>query len=323
MSTVDKRALVVAEHKDGKITPATLEALECARILSGSLDNIHGIVLAGEAEKLAGQLGDYGVQVTGFSGKFLKNYTGEAFLEVILDCAKQEPYAWIILPHTSLGMDLGPALAAHLGAAFVPGAQEVRPEENLFIRPVFNGKFSREVRPLTETIVVGALPGSFAQAEKAQTPGKVGLVTVDKAPARTVYVGAAEGEGPDLGLAQAQVVICGGRGMGGEDNVPLLEETAALFPRSAVAGSRIACDMGWLPYKAQIGVTGQTVAPKFYMGCGVSGAFQHVVGMSGSQFVVAVNTDPQAPIFSIADYCIVEDVMEFLPAFVKAAREKE
>ena len=322
MSSDAKKALVVAEHKDGKITPATLESLECARILSGSLDNVCAIVLAQDAADLAGQMAAFGVKATGFSGQSLKNYTGEAFQDLILEYLGKNPFAWVVLPHTSLGMDLGPALAARLGAAFVPGAQEVRPGENIFVRPVYNGKFSQEIKPVADMVVVGALPGSFPGVEKAASPGALVLEDWEKSPARTVYVGAAEGEGPDLGLAQAQVIICAGRGMGSAENIELAEEAAALFPRSAVAGSRIACDMGWLPYKAQIGVTGQTVAPKFYMGCGVSGAFQHVVGMSGSQFIVAVNTDPQAPIFSIADYCIVEDAMDFLPAFVEVAKVK-
>lgn len=322
MSSNVKKALVVAEHKEGQITPATLECVECARILAGSLENVQAVVLAKNAGAAAAQLAEFGVQVLGFSGESLEHYTGEAFRNAVLEAAETDDFAYIVLPHTSLGMDLGPALAAKWGASFISGAMEVKPEENTFIRPVFNGKFSQEIKPIADKVVVGALPGSFGQAEKASAPGEVTLKDYDKSPKGTLYVGAEETEGADLGLAQAQVVICAGRGMGSEENIELVEEAAALFSRSAVAGSRIACDMGWLPYKAQIGVTGQTVAPKFYMGCGVSGAFQHVVGMSGSQFVVSVNTDPQAPIFSISDYCIVEDAMEFLPAFVAAVKEE-
>ncbi len=321
MSSRNPKAIVVAEHKDGKTTPASLEALNCAYMLTGSLEAIQAVVLAGDATLPAQDLAQYGVPVTGISGQALEHYNGESYVDALDSLVKEYSCPWVILPHTSLGMDLGPALASRLGAAFIPGVQEVRPQENIFVRPIYNGKFSQEVQPTSAQIVCGILPGSFSAVESAANPGEVEIVPYEKTPQRSTFIGVGESDGQDFALGQADTIICAGRGMGDEENIELVEEVAALFPRSAVAGSRIACDMGWLAYKQQIGVTGQTVAPKLYIGCGVSGAFQHVVGMTGSQLVVAVNTDPKAPIFSIADFCIVEDAMDFLPALVAVAGE--
>ena len=122
------------------------------------------------------------------------------------------------------------------------------------------------------------------------------------------------------GIAEAEVLVAAGRGVGGPENLELVFRLAALFPKSAVAGSRIACDLGWLEYPRQVGVTGATVAPRLYIACGISGAVQHVMGMRGAGFVVAVNKDPAAAIFREADVCIVDDLAEFLPVLIEKAR---
>jgi electron transfer flavoprotein alpha subunit len=125
------------------------------------------------------------------------------------------------------------------------------------------------------------------------------------------------------GIGDANVIVAAGNGIGEKENLDFIHQLAALFAKSAVAGSRIVCDMGWLGYQCQVGVTGTTVSPQLYIACGISGAVQHVMGMQGSEFIVAINKDPSAAIFQVADICIVEDLTAFIPAFIHAFRELE
>ncbi len=120
------------------------------------------------------------------------------------------------------------------------------------------------------------------------------------------------------GITEAGVIVSAGQGLGDKENVDLMYQLAALFTKSAVAGSRIVCDLGWLEYRCQVGVTGATVSPRLYIACGISGAVQHLVGMRNSEYIVAINKDPAAAIFQIADICIVEDLTTFIPAFIEA-----
>ena len=124
------------------------------------------------------------------------------------------------------------------------------------------------------------------------------------------------------GLSDANIIVAAGNGIGEKENLEFIRKLAALFTKSAVAGSRIVCDMGWLGYQCQVGVTGTTVSPQLYIACGISGAVQHVMGMQGSEFIVAINKDPSAAIFQVADICIVEDLTAFIPAFIQAYNEK-
>jgi electron transfer flavoprotein alpha subunit len=130
--------------------------------------------------------------------------------------------------------------------------------------------------------------------------------------------GIKQAEADMTGITEAGVVVSAGQGLGDKENVDLMYQLAALFTKSAVAGSRIVCDLGWLEYKCQVGVTGATVSPQLYIACGISGAVQHVMGMQGSEFIVAINKDPSAAIFQTADVCIVEDLTVFIPEFIRA-----
>ena len=134
---------------------------------------------------------------------------------------------------------------------------------------------------------------------------------------KTRSLGIKQAEADTSGISEADVLISAGMGIGDEENLEFIYALADLFPKSAVAGSRIVCDQGWLEYKCQVGVTGATVSPGLYIACGISGAVQHVSGMRGSGFIVAINTDPAAAIFHTADVCIVEDLKTFIPAFME------
>jgi len=186
-------------------------------------------------------------------------------------------------------------------------------------RPIHSGRFIEEIVPKTPRVVVTVLPGAYRPCE--ETAGAAGAVRVIEAvftelPSQTL--GTVESIHRDSALKDAEVIVSGGRGIRKRENVLLIKRLAALFPRSAIGASRSACDLGWFERKHQIGTTGQTVSPKLYIACGISGAFQHVSGMRGAQTIVAINTDRHAPIFQVAHYSIVEDLETFIPLLIEA-----
>jgi electron transfer flavoprotein alpha subunit len=134
---------------------------------------------------------------------------------------------------------------------------------------------------------------------------------------KTRSTGIKQAEADMTGITEADVIVSVGQGLGDKENLDLIYQLAALFPKSAVAGSRIVCDLGWLEYSCQVGVTGATVAPQLYIACGISGAVQHVMGMRSSGYVVAINKDPAAAIFQVADICVIEDLATFIPTFIE------
>jgi len=214
-----------------------------------------------------------------------------------------------------MGYDLAPRLAVLLKAACVTGVESA--SDGSLSRPIHSGRFTEEIVPKTPRVVVTVLPGAFRPCE--ETAGPAGQVRVVKAaftevPSQTL--GIAEPLHRDSALKDAEVIVSGGRGIGNKENISLIKRLAAVFSRSAVGASRSACDLGWFEHKHQIGTTGQTVSPKLYVACGISGAFQHVSGMRGAQTIVAINTDRHAPIFQVAHYCIVEDLTTFIPVLL-------
>jgi len=189
---------------------------------------------------------------------------------------------------------------------------------------IYNGKIELRLAPLSHTTVVTVLPGAFkAEKRKSRSPGPVEFYSNRAVPKRTRPLGVKRVRQEDAGLAQADVVVAAGRGLGKVENLAMIRKLADLFPRSAVAGSRPICDQGWMDYKRQVGLTGATVSPKLYLACGISGAIQHTTGMQGSGFVVAISTDPDAAIFDMAHVCIVEDLTTFIPTFLALFEEDE
>ena len=172
-------------------------------------------------------------------------------------------------------------------------------------------------------MVVTVAPGAFRPAAAVgEARGSVTERVIERTPRGSRVLGTRRGEPADPGLARAEVIVSAGRGIGRRENLALVERLAALFPRSAVGGSRPICDAGWLPYRRQVGVTGATVAPRLYVACGISGSSQHRTGMRGAGFVVAINTDPDAAIFQVADVGVVEDLATFIPLVLREAGEK-
>jgi electron transfer flavoprotein alpha subunit len=309
----------------GRLKPVAFELAACARRLKALVGGeVKAVVPAedpsGPAAAMAAPGGCAAVAV---SVPGLTAYNGDVTRRVLAGVLAGLAPRYVLVAHTSQGLDFGPALAGATGAACITAVEALELENGapVFVRPVHGGKFCAHLASEAATTLLTIQPGAFRpDPDPADGPFAVETLSVTPpaaARSRTTAVvpaPAAAGE-----IAEAEVVVAAGRGLGGRENLDLVFRLAAQFPKSAVAGSRIACDLGWLEHRRQVGVTGATVSPRLYIACGISGAIQHVMGMRGAGFVVAVNKDPAAAIFREADVCVVEDLAEFIPVLVAAA----
>ena len=254
----------------------------------------------------------------------LRAYSGTGWLRAVRQAADACDPALVILAATSTGKDLGPRVAAALGAGYAAGCTGIELEEGTLVatRPVYAGKAFQQVRVTTPVAVASLRPKNFAvDAGRAASPEIQALDVAwagDDLGVQPQPVAAAEGGRMDL--TEADRIVSGGRGMGGLDNWGILEDLAGAFG-AELGASRAVVDAGWRPHSEQVGQTGKTVTPELYVACGISGAMQHLAGMSRSKVIVAINKDADAPIFGVADYGIVGDVREVLPALAEEVRK--
>jgi electron transfer flavoprotein alpha subunit len=303
---------LIAELRKGCIPQETYELVSFGHVIGKGKRLIFlllGKDIKGQASEISKRTG---CDTLVLIGDHLEHYNALSYAHALMEILQEEATAWVCLPHTSMGYDLAPRLAVLLKAACITGVESAGGSS--LGRPIYSGRFIEQIVPKTPRVVVTVLPGAFRSCE--ETTGRRGEVKVMKAaftevPSRTL--GIAESAHRDSALKDAEVIVSAGIGIGKKQNVSLIKRLAALFPRSAVGASRSACDLGWFEHKHQIGTTGQTVSPRLYIACGISGAFQHVSGMRGAQIIVAINTDRHAPIFQVAHYCIVEDLTTFIP----------
>lgn len=313
--------LVVAEQRDGAINKASLEAVVAARQVG---DAVKAVLLGGEVEPAAAELAAAGVEaVLTVSDPALAAYTADGHVIALEQVIAAESPELVILPHTYQTRDFAPALATRLGRPIVTDCVGLGREGSTvtFTRPMFQGKVLADVvieagPPLLATVQVGAFKAEAL--EKAPSPAPIVPVTVaiadgairqrPEAPFREARQA--------VDLTRADRIVAVGRGIKGEEHLEIARGLASALD-AEIAASRPICDNGWLPMDRQIGSSGQTVAPKLYVALGISGAIQHVVGMKGARVIVAVNKDPEAPIFEISDYGIVGDLFDVVPAIVK------
>jgi electron transfer flavoprotein alpha subunit len=313
----DRTVYIIAELRKGCITQETFELLSFARLIGKGKEPVFLLPGKSAGEQAREISSKTGCDTHVLMGDHLEHYNALSYARALMKTLQDEDAAWVCLPHTSMGYDLAPRLAVLLKAACITGVESVG--DGSLVRAVHSGKFIEEIVPKTARVVVTVLPGAFRPCE--ETAGPAGGVKVMKAaftevPSQTL--GTQESVHRDSALKDAEVIVSGGRGIGKKENISLIKDLAAVFPRSAVGASRSACDLGWFEHKHQIGTTGQTVSPKLYIACGISGAFQHMSGMKGAQTIVAINTDSRAPIFQVAHYGIVEDLTTFIPALLEA-----
>lgn len=327
MKRPDRYAIaVVAEQRQGKVAPVTRELIACARVMQEAEALDAAVVVLGDGVEAAAEeiAAADGLPVFALQGPGLALYSAEVFQQALQTLLQELQPTYICMAHSSQGLDLAPGLAVRLRAACITGVERVTVEEGrfLFSRPVFNGKLLAEIGSQSDTTLLTVASGAFRPSAAGLTDGgSVQLREYRGAAIATRMLGVELARRQDRALAQAEVIVAAGRGIGSRENLALVEELAALFPRSAVAGSRPVCDQGWLPYASQVGMTGATVAPRLYLACGISGSRQHTVGMAGSQFIVAISTDPDAAIFDLADIGIVEDLTRFIPVLLEESRK--
>jgi len=313
--------LAIAEQSDNIFRKVTFEALSEGRRLADAMGcGLTALVMGAEVESIAGELAKYGadkILVADDSG--LKEYLTDVYTETLAAVIAQENPSAIILGATVQGKDLAARLAARLEAPLAMDCIGVRIDGDKLIatRPMYGGKIVADVALEGEPRIVAVRPNAMrlttnerdASVEKLTvTPGASSLTLIEK----TLETGKVD-------LTEADIVVSGGRGMGGSD-YSVVEELAAVLG-GAVGASRSAVDEGWRPHSDQVGQTGKVVSPNLYIACGISGAIQHLAGMSSSKFVVAINKDAEAPIFSKADYGVVGDLFEVVPAITAAVKK--
>ena len=319
---MDRSVVIVAEQAQNKVAPVTYELLGLAREIRQVWPCAVKLVVVGRepqkpAQEMARRTGE---TVLAVKTPHAEHYSAEIYQSVLTEALPRLTPRFILIPQTPQGLDFGPGLAARLHAGCITGVSAFCGDKDggCFSRAAYAGKISMDVAPVTPTTVLLVQPGAFQAPESRDLPSNpIQTYESDATCGRTRPLGIKHRDQEDAGLQEAEVIVAAGRGVGSPENLDLVRQLAALFPKSAVAGSRPVCDAGWLEYPRQVGLTGATVRPRLYVACGISGAYPHRVGMQGSGFIVAISTDPGAPIFRTADVCIQEDLHAFIPVLIR------
>jgi electron transfer flavoprotein alpha subunit len=317
---------VVGEQKDGQMAAVTLELLTTGRWIANSLKQQLTVVMVGnELDSMVGTLEEYGPdRIILVSGEAAKQFIPEVYSESIAALATKTPPSVMLFPATYDGRDLAARLAARLRVGLAADCTEVSVDDQgrfVQIRPAFGGNLMAVIHQPVAKPQLATLRPHITKPVKTQTKSNpviehaavAGLPAgFDKKVLKTVREVAEESGNLD----EAEVVIGIGRGLGSLENLKTINRLAGLL-KAAVGGSRGVVDAGWLPHSQQIGLTGRVISPKMYMALGISGAVQHLVGVRTAKQIVAINIDPEAPIFKVATYGIVGDLFSVLPALIK------
>jgi len=312
--------LVIGEQRGGRLNRATWEAVAAAQqtgeplkiaLLGSGADAAATEIAAAEA-----------AEVILLEAEALADYTADGYVLALKAMIEQEKPASVFFPHTYQTRDFAPALATRLGRALITDVTAIKKSGNgiAYLRPVFQGKLNADVEalgppPHLVTLQIGAFRADAAKRGASSAPIRKVNAAVDASAIRQKPEPPFQEAKQAVDLSQAERIVSVGRGIKGQEHLKIAEELAKALG-AELAASRPICDAGWLPMDRQIGSSGQTVAPKLYLALGISGAIQHLVGMKGSRTIVAINKDPEAPIFEIADFGIVGDLFEVVPAII-------
>jgi electron transfer flavoprotein alpha subunit len=313
--------LVVAEIVKGKIRDASFELVQLASNVAGDRE-VKGLVIGSGVSELAESLAKRGcTEVLTADHDALANYNVEGWTRAIRAAVEAESPDLVLVSNTPIGWDCGPRVAAALDAAFVSDTFKIAVEAGgfVFTRRVFNGKLDATVETDAMPVVASVQPGAVAPFE-GSTDGKVKGLEVDLGELRAKFVEVKTAEAKGVDLSKAEIIVSGGRGVGDPEKFPEVIKPLADALGGAMGASRPVVDAGWLPHEYQVGSSGQVVTPKLYIAAGISGAIQHLVGMKGSNYIVAINKDPDAPIFEVADVGVVADLFEIVPALTEAVK---
>ncbi|HMN16306.1 MAG: electron transfer flavoprotein subunit alpha/FixB family protein [Ignavibacteriales bacterium] len=316
------KVLSIIEQREGSIKKVSYEAVSVGVSLAKELNlEFEAVVIGSEIEGLS-DFGNYGAaKITHLKNTELHNFSSSAYSDLIGNYAKESNASVIILGNTSFGNELAPRIAVKLNSACIVDCVSLTVESGEIIatRPVYAGKALIKSKLNSDIKIFTIRPNVF-KAEKISDQNseiKVEEITNPNLKAKVVAYKKAEGK---LDVAEANIIVAGGRGMKGPEHFNLIESLANVLG-AAIGASRAVVDAGWRPHSEQVGQTGKTVSPSLYIACGISGAIQHLAGMSSSKYIVAINKDKDAPIFSIADYGIAGDVFDILPALTEEIKK--
>jgi electron transfer flavoprotein alpha subunit len=321
--------LVFAERRDGQVKRPALEAVSTAARLAGTLGGrVDVLALGPGASECAGEVAGYGAdRLLCVEAAELELYAAQAYAACLAEAAKAAEAAVVLVPATIMGKDLAPRATARMGTACASDVIELEVGEDGALkgkRMVYSGKAVAwvsipEARPAVASLRPNVFP--LASPDDSRTAEVVPLevaITPELLKVRTVELRKSEQQ--ELDVTEATIIVAGGRGLKEAENFSLLRDLAVELG-AAVGASRAVVDSGWIPHANQVGQTGKVVSPNLYFACGISGAIQHLAGMSSSKVIVAINKDPEAAIFKVADYGIVGDALEVLPALTEAVKK--
>ncbi|WP_040207727.1 electron transfer flavoprotein subunit alpha/FixB family protein [Neobacillus jeddahensis] len=312
---MSRKVLVLGEVRDGSLRNVSFEAIAAARTVAEG-GEVVGVLVGESVSALGAELVQYGAdRVVVVENDKLKQYTSDGFAQALVAVIEQEKPEGLVLGHTALGKDLSPKIAGKLSSGLISDATAVEEAGGniVFTRPIYSGK-AFEKKIVTDGLIFATVrPNNIAPLAKDESrTGEVSSLSVDVKDLRAIIKEVVRKASEGVDLSEAKVVISGGRGVKSADGFEPLKELAKVLG-GAVGASRGACDADYCDYSLQIGQTGKVVTPDLYIACGISGAIQHLAGMSNSKVIVAINKDPEANIFKVADYGIVGDLFEVVP----------
>ena len=315
---------VFAEQKEGKLNPVSIELLGIARALADELgQDVSALLLGDQVSDMSEILIQYGANHVYLSEhKTLKDYRTIAYTKVIEDLVMSHKPAILLMGATHNGRDLAPRVARRVGSGLTADCTElsIDPEDGVLLqtRPAFGGNVmatiaNRYSRPQMATV----RPGIMEALKKSDRKGSVikHEVSLSEKEIGTEILGTFTEKKKSIDITKARVLVAGGRGVGNEEGFKVIKDLAAVM-NGEVAGTRVTVEEGWIPAEYQVGQTGQSVRPEIYIACGISGAIQHRAGMMNSRYIIAINKDPLAPIFQVADWSIVGDLHEVVPEMI-------
>jgi electron transfer flavoprotein alpha subunit len=316
---------VIAEHRNGEIRDITFEMLKKAGMLAQDLScNVTAVLLAGPNEPFAEHLSKWADRVLVIEDERIKTYDSDLYTGILAALVKEQEPFLILMGHTSWGMDYAPALAARTGYPLATDATDILLEDGRpqVIRQMYGGKlFSRVSFNPSSGYMITVRPGGFQVDTAGEKEGGVVVQALpeDLQSPRREFLDFEDTAAGDVDITQADLLVSVGRGVGEADNIETVQELADLLG-GTLSCSRPVVDKNWLPKYHQVGTSGKSVKPKVYLALGISGAFQHVAGITGADCVIAVNKDKKAPIFRVADYGIADDLFKVVEALKEKAK---
>lgn len=317
---MSKKVLVIGEARDGALRNVSFEAVAAGKTIADG-GEVVAVLLGENINAYANEMIAYGAdRAIVVEDAALKNYTTDAYTQALLQVMEEEDAEGIVFGHTAIGKDISPRLAAKLEVGLISDVTEIE-DATTFVRPIYSGKAFEKKSVEDGVVMITIRPNNITPLEKDESrSGEVTAFSAEIKDLRTIVKEIVRKTTEGVDLSEAKVIVAGGRGVKSEEGFEPLKELANLLG-GAVGASRGACDAEYCDYSLQIGQTGKVVTPDLYIACGISGAIQHLAGMSNSKIIVAINKDPEAEIFNVADYGIVGDLFEVVPLLTQEIKQ--